>query len=76
MKTFRSELTAEGKHVMYFHSSKPTIEAALADMTEQAKRFGTPGKLSTPYEFGAEQRATKEFRHYTRNSDGSLDVKE
>jgi hypothetical protein len=76
MKAFRSELTAEGKHVMYFHSSKETVEQALADMTEQAKRFGAPGKLSTPVEMNAETRGEIEYRHYVRNADGSLDVRE
>lgn len=76
MTTYRSQMTNNGAHVMYFYSAKPNVAEALADMTEQARRFNQVGQLSTPVEFGGEQRGAKELRHYVRNSDGSLDVKE
>lgn len=75
--TYRSALTNNGQHVMYFYSTKETVEQALADMTEQAKRFQQVGTLSTPTVFGdAEKRSTKELRHYVRNSAGELEVRE
>jgi hypothetical protein len=75
MKTFRSQLTNAGSHVMYFYSAKPTVEQALADMTEQAKRFEQNGTLSTPVEFGGVETRGGEYRNYVRNADGSYDVR-
>lgn len=83
---YRSTLTSpDGATIQdFFTQDCDTAEQALELFEGEAQRDGKSGQFSKPIDLNlvetrtatAPQPQVKELRHYTRNSDGSLEVRE
>jgi hypothetical protein len=77
---FRSTLTSrDGKTTFdYFTRDCDTAEEALTLFSTEAVRAGKAGTFSTPIDLNKVERRTASAptSHYTKNADGSLDVRQ
>ena len=83
---YRSTLTSKDGNTIqdFFTMDCDTPEEALTLFANEARRNGKVGTFSKPIDLNLVERRTasapppqeKELRHYVKNADGSMDVRE